>query len=732
MVSDIHHVIVKSQGGADGKNVSEYRLYRIHHRTNAHCHLDSSQVSDLDYRWIQQRTPASSVPGESPPPPPGVFFGRDELIEKMVGFAGQLISIALIGAGGIGKTSIALTVLHDGRIKQRFGDDRRFIRCDKITASLPNFLHRLSKVIGAGIENPNDLTSLRHFLSSKEMLIILDNAESILDPRGTDAEDIYAAVEELSRFGNICLCITSRITTIPSDCETLDIPTLSMESARDTFYRIYKNDERPELVSNILKQLDFHPLSITLLATVAHHNKWKVDRLTKEWEMRRTGLLHTQHNKSLAATIELSLASPTLQELGPDARDLLGVIAFFPRGVDENNLDWFFPTISNRTYIFDMFCVHSLTYRSNGFITMLAPLRDHLYPKDLRSSPLLHTTKKHYFHRLSVEVYPDKPGFDEARWITSEDINIEHLLNVFTSIDAHLDEVWSACYHFVEHLTWHKPRLLTLGPRIKGLPDDHPSKAKCLSQLAWLLADVGNYVESRQLFTHTLKLWREQGNDLRVAETLQRISMTNRALHQHKEGIQQVKEALGIYQRLDDISGQAHALHALAYLLDGDAQVDAAEEAASQLINRFSGKGEQYAVCGCYHLLGEICNRRGEREKAVNHLESALKIASSFNWHSPLFWIHYLLALLVFNEGRFDDAHTHIEQAKSYAVNSAYYLGRVAEQQAQLWYRQRKFEDARSAASHAADVYERLGAAQDMEDCKTLLWKINQAMERQV
>jgi tetratricopeptide (TPR) repeat protein len=643
------------------------------------------------------------------------------LVEKIVGFAGHLTSIALIGAGGIGKTSIALTVLHDSRIKQRFGNDRRFIRCDKITASLTNFLRHLSKVIGAGIENPDDLISLQHLLSSKEMFIVLDNAESILDPRGTDAQEIYSAVEELSRSGNICLCITSRITIIPSECETLDIPTLSMESARGTFYRIYRKDERPELVSNILEQLDFHPLSITLLATVAHHNKWNVDRLTKEWEMRRTGLLRTQHHKSLAATIELSLTSPMFQELGPDARDLLGVVAFFPQGVNENNLDWLFPTIPNRTDTFDTFSVHSLTYQSNGFITMLAPLRDYFYPRDPRSSPLLCTTKEHYFHRLSIEVYPGKPGHDEAQWITSEDVNIEHLLGVFTSIDTNLDEVWDACYHFMEHLYWHKPRLVVLGPKIKGLPDDHPSKAKCLSQLALLFYDVGNYVESKQLYIHTIKLWREQGNDLRIAEALRDLSWTNHSLDLSKEGIQQAKEALGIYKRLDDIPGQARTWTALGYLLESNGQLDAAGRAASRVISHFSNKGEQLSVCQCYRLLSRIYHFKGEREKAIGHLESALEIASPFNWHSQLIWIHCSLAQLVYNEGRFDDAHAYIERAKSYAVNDVYRLFRVVEQQAWFWYGQRKFEEARSAVSDAAGVFERLGATQGLEYCRNLL-----------
>ena len=142
------------------------------------------------------------------------------------------------------------------------------------------------------------------------------------------------------------------------------------------------------------------------------------------------------------------------QELGPVARELLGVVAFFPQGVDENNLKWLFPTLSNRANIFDTFCVLSLTYRSNGFVTMLAPLRDHLCPKDPVSSPLLRATKDHYFHQLLVRVDPDTRYFEEARWITSEDVNVEHLFNVFTSIDGNSVEVWDSCARFMEHLRW--------------------------------------------------------------------------------------------------------------------------------------------------------------------------------------------------------------------------------------------------------------------------------------
>jgi len=244
------------------------------------------------------------MPGEFPPPPPRIFFGRDELIEEVVDLAEKLTPIALIGVGGIGKTSIALTVLHHHRIKQRFGYNRRFIRCDRFPASSAHLLQQLSDITGAGVQNPENMALLRGFLSSKEMLIVLDCVEYILDPQGADVQEIYAVVEELSRFSNICVCITSRISTTPPDYKRLGVSTLSMDAARDTFYRIYDSDaDRLDMVDRILEELNFHPFSINWLATTARHNRWDMSRLSREWEQRQTGVLRTQHN----ATIELSL-----------------------------------------------------------------------------------------------------------------------------------------------------------------------------------------------------------------------------------------------------------------------------------------------------------------------------------------------------------------------------------------------------------------------------------------
>jgi tetratricopeptide (TPR) repeat protein len=582
-------------------------------------------------------------------------------------------------------------------------------------------------VIGAGVENPEDLTSLRPFLSSQEMLLILDNAESILDPKGAGVEEIYSVVDELCQFETICLLITSRITTVPPRCRRPKIPTLSMEAACDIFYDIYNDHGQSNIINDLLERLDFHALSITLLATTASHNAWDYDRLANEWDTQRAQVLQTGYNKSLAATIELSLASLTFRGLGPGARDLLGVVAFFPNGVNEKNVDWLFPTIPDGKNTFDKFCVLSLTYRSNGFVRMLAPIRDYLSPRDPQSSPLLCATRDYYFGRLSFDIDPIKPGFEGTKWIVSEDVNVEHLLNVFTSIDKDRDDIWEACFHFMDHLYWHKPRQTMLRLKIEALPDIHRSKPKCLIQLSRLFGRVGNFLEQKRLLTHVLELPR--GHSSWVAYTLRQLSNVNQTLNLYEEGIQQAKEALEIFKRAGNTTAHIQCLEQLAWLFFKDEQLDAAENAASRAIDLAMEQGDEFHACLLHRVLGQIFRSKGDKTKAIHHFETAIRIASPLGWDNVLYTNHSDLARMFCDEGEFDDANAHVKQARSYAGHSGLFLGRAMELQAGVWYRQLRLEEARSEALHALEIYEKLGAAKDAGDCKGLLLKVEQAMK---
>ena len=486
-----------------------------------------------------------------------------------------------------------------------------------------------------------------------------------------------------------------------------------MDAARDVFYRLYRNRGRSDLVDAVLKQLEFHPLSVTLLATVAQQNRWSMERLVKEWERRRTDTLQTEHRMNLGSTIELSLASPMFKVLGPDARGLLGVVAFYPQGVDEDNIDRLFPTVPNRTHIFDKFCIFSLTYRSNGFITMLAPLRDHLCPKDPMSSPLLCMTKEHYFTCISVRLNPKLPGSEDPQWIMSEDVNVEHMLNVFISVNPDSDDIWNACTGFIIHLTWHKPRQTVLRKKIEGLPDDHWSKIRCLFELASLYGVIGNDTEKASLLNYALKLGRERGNDSWVAHALGLLSQANRSLGHYKEGIDQVMEALEIYERLGQTVERAGCLNYLAGLLEGDGQLDAEEEAVAESIKLLPEKGGECQLYSSHFTLGQIYRVKGEKEKAIYHYELALGFASTLDWNPLSIAIHSALATLFLDEDAFDDAQFHVD-----SLASALIL------QARIWYKQHRFEDAASEALRAQDICGKLGDSSCLDTCKALLQNI--------
>ena len=85
------------------------------------------------------------------------------------------------------------------------------------------------------------------------------------------------------------------------------------------------------------------------------------------------------------------------------------------------------------------------------------------------------------------------------------------------------------------------------------------------------------------------------------------------------------------------------------------------------------------------------------------------------------------MAVLSSDEGRIDDAHAHVEQAKLHATNDndTYSLARATWLQAELWHGQHRFGEAKSEASRAVEIFEKLGAADDAEGVGKLLQQID-------
>ena len=136
-------------------------------------------------------------------------------------------------------------------------------------------------------------------------------------------------------------------------------------------------------------------------------------------------------------------------------------------------------------------------------------------------------------------------------------------------------------------------------------------------------------------------------------------------------------------------------------------------------------------VCNCYPLLGEIYQSQGENEKAITQFEKAIGIATSFGWHDRLFWNHYSLADLSLSENKLNDAHAHVEHAKSHATDGPYNLGCAMRLQAQAWYREGRFDEAKCEALGAAEIFEKFGATRELGFCKDTVRIIETAINKQ-
>jgi len=188
------------------------------------------------------------------------LVGRDDELRELTGLALEQRLISLIGPGGVGKTRLALEV---ARAESSALVDGGYL----VELAPVGDPAGLRAAIASALELP-DAGQLAEMIGDREMVIVLDNCEHVIDAAAAVADDL------LRHCARLRLIVTSREALRVSGETVWPVPPLSADDAAQLFVarahaagaHLDISDDLLPLITDICARLDGLPLAIELAA----------------------------------------------------------------------------------------------------------------------------------------------------------------------------------------------------------------------------------------------------------------------------------------------------------------------------------------------------------------------------------------------------------------------------------------------------------------------------------
>jgi predicted ATPase/DNA-binding winged helix-turn-helix (wHTH) protein len=252
------------------------------------------------------------------PPLLARMVGREAAIRRI---AADLIAerfVTIIGPGGMGKTTVAVSVAH--AMLEEFGDAVCFV--DIGAVSDPKLVAAtIASTLGLTVQSEDVLPALMQCLQSVRVLLVLDNCEHVIDATAMLAEHIFKEVpgvhilatsREALRVEGEHAYLLQPLASPPPDvslraAEALTFPAvqLFMERAAASGSRFELRDADASIVAGICARLDGIALAIEFAAgrVGTHGIAATADLLNQHvglnWQGRRTAIARHQTLRAL-------------------------------------------------------------------------------------------------------------------------------------------------------------------------------------------------------------------------------------------------------------------------------------------------------------------------------------------------------------------------------------------------------------------------------------------------